>query len=117
MGNSRGTKGTKETIEEYKNLIENWNKGNFDAKIEGGESAAEMVIRLNHFIDELKKTDFKRALICSHGRTLRCLMCLLNDDHLREMENYHHFNTGLYIVELKNDVFKIVLEKDVSHLE
>ena len=116
-GIHEGQKGTKESIQRYRNLIEYWNDGNFDARLEGGESAAEMVVRLNHFLDELKKTDFKRALICSHGRTLRCLMCLINNDHLREMDNYQHLNTGLYIVELNEDIFKIVLSKDVSHLE
>ncbi|MFT6936378.1 MAG: putative phosphoglycerate mutase [Saprospiraceae bacterium] len=116
-GIHEGQKGTKESIQRYKNLIEYWNDGNFDARLEGGESAAEMVVRLNHFLEELKRTDFKRALICSHGRTLRCLMCLINNDHLREMDNYQHWNTGLYIVELNADVFKIVLHKDVSHLE
>ncbi|MFT5833738.1 MAG: broad specificity phosphatase PhoE [Cognaticolwellia sp.] len=116
-GIHEGQKGTKESIQRYKKLIEYWNDGNFDARLEGGESAAEMVVRLNHFLEELKRTDFKRALICSHGRTLRCLMCLINNDHLREMDNYQHWNTGLYIVELNADVFKIVLHKDVSHLE
>lgn len=116
-GIHEGQKGTKESIQRYKKLIEYWNDGNFDARLEGGESAAEMVVRLNHFLEELKRTDFKRALICSHGRTLRCLMCLINNDHLREMDNYQHWNTGLYIVELNADVFKIVLHKDVSHLK
>lgn len=116
-GIHEGKKATKESAKEYKTLIAAWKEGNLDAKIEGGESLAQMVTRLNHFLDEIKKTDFKRALICSHGRTLRCLMCLINNDDLKEMENYHHLNTSLYVVELTDEVFKIIVRTDVSHLE
>lgn len=115
-GIHEGKKATKEMAAQYKQLISDWKSGNFDARLEDGESAADMVVRLNRFLDEIKKTDFKRALICSHGRTLRCLMCLINNDHLREMENFHHLNTSLYIVELNDDVFKITVRNDQSHL-
>ena len=116
-GIHEGKKATKESAEQYKDLINKWKNGNLEAKLEEGESAASMVSRLNKFITEIKNTDFNRALICSHGRTLRCLMCLLNNDDLREMENYHHWNTSLYIVELKDDIFKIRLRNDLTHLE
>jgi len=116
-GIHEGKKATKESAEQYKDLINKWKNGNLEAKLEKGESAASMVSRLNKFINEIKNTDFNRALICSHGRTLRCLMCLLNNDDLREMENYHHWNTSLYIVELKDDIFKIRLRNDLTHLE
>lgn len=116
-GIHEGKKATAESVQEYKTLIQAWKNGNLEAKLQDGESAASMVSRLNKFIEELKNTDFNRALICSHGRTLRCLMCLLNNDNLREMENYPHLNTSLYIVELKNDIFKIRLRNDLTHLE
>jgi broad specificity phosphatase PhoE len=116
-GVHEGKKANKQTTEQYENLIKNWSNGNLEAKLEGGESAASMVTRLNHFLDEIKKTDFRRALICSHGRTLRCLMCLINKDDFSEMENYHHHNTGLYVVQLKEDAFKIVVRTDTSHLK
>lgn len=116
-GIHEGKKATKESAEQYKDLINKWKNGNLEAKLEKGESAASMVSRLNKFITEIKNTDFNRALICSHGRTLRCLMCLLNNDDLREMENYHHWNTSLYVVELKDDIFKIRLRNDLTHLE
>lgn len=116
-GIHEGKKATKESAEQYKDLINKWKNGNLEAKLEKGESAASMISRLNKFINEIKNTDFNRALICSHGRTLRCLMCLLNNDDLREMENYHHWNTSLYIVELKDDIFKIRLRNDLTHLE
>ncbi|MFK7950401.1 MAG: histidine phosphatase family protein [Saprospiraceae bacterium] len=116
-GVHEGKKATTESIKEYKTLIQAWKNGHLDAKLTEGESAASMVLRLNKFIDEIKNTDFNRALICSHGRTLRCLMCLLNNDDLREMENYHHLNTSLYIVELDNDIFNIRLRNDLTHLK
>lgn len=116
-GIHEGKKATREGVQQYKNLLQEWKNGNLDAKLEDGESAASMVLRLNKFLDEIKNTDFDRALICSHGRTLRCLMCLINNDDLKEMENYHHLNTSLYIVELNDDVFNIKLRNDLSHLK
>lgn len=116
-GIHEGKKATPESAQEYKNLIQAWKNGHLEARIQDGESAASMVSRLNKFLDEIRKTEFNRALICSHGRTLRCLMCLINNEDLSNMEQYRHLNTSLYIVELKDDVFKIKVRNDLSHLE
>ena len=115
-GVHEGQKGTKESAEKYKQLVTAWKNGDFDARLEKGESIAEVKNRLEKFIDEIKKTDFEKALVFSHGRTLRCLMCLLNDEHLREMENYSHSNTGVNIVNLVGVRFEIILQNDISHL-
>ena len=104
-------------IKAYKKLIDQWQNGIFDARLEEGESAAEMAFRLTKFVEHLKDRAEKKILICSHGRAMRCLMCILKDQHLREMENYRHNNTGLYKVHYKDGQFHFLLENDLRHLE
>ena len=99
-----------------KNLINNWSTGNYDARIEEGESIADLIVRLKPFIESLKKRKEKNILVCSHGRTLRCMMVLLRKQRMREMETYNHKNTGLYKVQYERNQFYLELENDRSHL-
>ncbi len=103
--------------EVYSNMIQEWNIGNFDASLEGGESARSLATRLQQFLDELVLREEEKILVCTHGRTLRCMMCLVKQQHLREMENYAHHNTGLYQTKWLNPNFEIILENDTSHLK
>ena len=116
-GVHEGKKGTPELIEQYKMVIEQWQSGNFHASLEAGESAHQMHSRLSSFIEHLKTRPEQKVLVCSHGRAMRCLMCILKNQHLREMENYHHANTGLYKVNYTNGQFEFELTNDTSHLD
>jgi len=103
--------------ESYTELIKAWNQGNFDASLEEGESATSLANRLQNFLDELVKRPEETILVCTHGRTLRCMMCLVAKEHLREMENYKHHNTGLYKTQWNNGTFQIELANNIAHLE
>ncbi len=116
-GKHEGKPSSPEMREEYSNLIAAWQSRNFDARLEGGESAAEMRLRLSKFVDELKKTPFQRVLVCSHGRAMRCLMTILNGTPLEAMEQFHHLNTGLYKVDLIGDTFFVKINNDITHLK
>ena len=115
-GIHEGKKSTPEMIQEYRTVIKSWMNGDFDAKLEEGESAAEMAARLQRFLDHLAERPEKLLLVCCHGRAMRCMMCLMQGQHLKEMENYKHSNTGLYKVVLENGRFEFILENDTSHL-
>lgn len=116
-GIHEGKAATPESKAQYQDLIENWRKGNLNTKIEGGESAAKVITRLKKFLSELKKTDYKRALVCTHGRTFRFLLSLLNNVDFSEMEKYKVLNTSLYIFENEGDIFYSRLQNDLSHLK
>lgn len=103
--------------ETYSTLIKEWNNGNFEASMEGGESAQSLSLRLSEFLEDLVNRPENTILVCTHGRTLRCLMCLVNNQHLREMENYSHHNTGLYKTSWKEGIFNIEIHNDTSHLK
>jgi probable phosphoglycerate mutase len=102
--------------EEFLNLLTAWEQGQYEASIAGGESAQDMWDRLSSFVEQLKRRPEERLLICSHGRAMRCLMTVLRDDAISNMKNYHHANTGLYLVDYTPDIFKFQLQNDLSHL-
>ena len=103
-------------IEAYKEMVSQWAIGNFDASLKDGESAKQLSNRINHFLENIKSRPEKSILVCTHGRTLRCLMCLVKGQHLREMESYTHSNTGLFKVHWKAPTFNVELENDTRHL-
>lgn len=100
----------------YYDIISSWEKGNLTIKIEGGESAQDLVNRLQPFVNEIKKSNHKSVLVCTHGRTLRVLMCLLLDKSVSEMDEFDHQNTCLYKLRFDGDEFFLELENDLSHL-
>ncbi len=100
----------------YKVMIEEWAKGNLDARLQEGESAAELIARLSGFINGLRKRPEQNLLICTHGRSLRCLMMLLKKQATEEMENYKHSNTGLFKAQIFKGEIIVEFENDLSHL-
>jgi len=81
--------------EQYLAVTTAWQAGDFDAKLEEAESAGELASRIRRFVELLKNRREKTILVCSHGRAMRCMMCVLKGLHLGEMENVNHSNTGL----------------------
>ncbi len=115
-GDSEGKESTPESRQEYLNMRESWSNGDIDAKMPGGESARELMERLTQFIEHLKTRPEKKILVCTHGRTLRCMMMLLKGEHPRAMEQYKHSNTGLFKVNFDGEKFDVELENDTRHL-
>ncbi len=101
----------------YKKLMEDWLSGVYDSRIEAGESAAELRERVQKFVDFIRKMPEKsNVLVCTHGRTLLCLLTILNEHPLSKMNDFKHQNTGLYKVHLIDNEFIFELENDAKHL-
>ena len=103
----------------FKQLMNDWQSGNYDTRIEQGESATELQIRANRAIEFFKKSQYqgKNILVCTHGRTLLCLLTVLKEYPLSTMSQFKHQNTGLYKVHYIGDEFIFELENDASHLK
>lgn len=112
-----GKRGDEMMRKDYKSMINEWKQGNFDHRLPQAESAAELANRIQKFVDQLRTRTEELILVCSHGRAMRCLMCVLNGDHLGEMERYKHANTGLYKAIYENDQFTLELENDIQHIK
>ena len=114
-GHTEGQKSSPEMIEKYRKMIDAWQSGNLHAKLDGGESAHELSTRLKKFLNEIVRRPEKSMLICTHGRSLRCLMCLWKGEPMAAMEKYDHHNTGFFEVHWDGS-FKVERENDISHL-
>ncbi len=103
--------------ERYYDIITSWKHGDLTNKIEGGESAQDLKDRLLPVVEELKQSSYKNILLCTHGRTLRVLVCLLLGKPIEEMDSFSHDNTGLYKFYYDGNQFHLELENDLSHLD
>ncbi len=116
-GVNEGKKSNPQSEVLFKKLMADWLGGVYDSRIEGGESAAELRERLQKFVDLVKKMrDKQNILVCTHGRTLLCLLTILYDLPLSKMNDFRHQNTGLYKVHLMDNEFVVELVNDVRHL-
>lgn len=115
-GNNEGKPHTAESTAIYRNVIREWQNGNFQAAFPGGESAAELGARLNVFIDWLHTRPANHLLVVSHGRTMRALITLLKGNPLSEMEGVPHANTACYTARLNSGKFEFAMENDLRHL-
>jgi broad specificity phosphatase PhoE len=101
----------------YQAIITEWRNGNLDIKIEGGESARDLHQRILPFVDEIKNSPHQTILACTHGRTLRMLMCLFTGKDISRMDEYEHHNLCLYKLNFDGTHFHVELENDTAHLE
>lgn len=113
-----GKIGNYETQAEYLQLISAWRNGDYDAKPVGGESPNEVALRqraaLNHIFSHENE---EKVLICTHGRAMRLLMCMVLEQPFYMMDSFLHQNTCLYIVKIINDQPILVTENNVAHLK
>ncbi len=109
--------GKSDDLEDYARLIDTWLAGNLDNKFEEGESPNEMSVRLVKGFNKVLDDDHDTVLLCIHGRALRILLSKIIDNDLTKMDKYVHSNTGLYILEYKNDKYEILGSNLRNHLE
>lgn len=115
-GDQEGKKTTPETHKIYKSVVEAWQAGDYSAAIPNGESAAQLGQRLERFLRHLRQRPEELLLICSHGRAMRALMCLMKGLPLSEMQSFSHSNTGLWIAQQTVSGFQFTKENDTDHL-
>ena len=98
-------------------MLDAWKRGDYSACIPEGESAQQLADRIGTFVEHLQQRPEERILVCSHGRAMRCLMTLLDQQPLASMEEYQHANTGLYLYDYTPTIFTLTLKNDTRHLE
>lgn len=118
-GIQEGVEFTPETTTGYQQICDEWNKGNCDVKIEGGESPIEVTERLKRAFEYISSQPGEETvLICVHGRLIRILMCWMLGQPLCEMDQFDHTNTGLYKVTYSEaEGYQLVTQNEVSHLQ
>jgi broad specificity phosphatase PhoE len=102
--------------ERFHSLINEWNNGNLNSKIENGESPLEIQIKHKEFVGELLTLPGDNILVCSHGRAMRILLSTLLDTPLTKMDQYHHRNTSLYRLSYDGKKFTLLEQNNLDHL-
>lgn len=108
----------KEILSGFNRLIDCWTNGNLDVCVDKGETPNEMKARQEKAVQEILKITEgdKNVLICTHGRAMRMLLCLLTDKSYSEMDTFPHTNTALYKVDYDGVGFTIDLFYNIDHL-
>ncbi len=116
-GIHEGQPQTPEQNQRYHQMISEWKAGNVDAAIESGESARQLMTRIEKFVEWVKTRPERRILVATHGRAIRSLITCLKGLPSTAMEDMEHSNTGLYVAHLQpNGTWDFELENDTSHL-
>ena len=102
----------------YLNTVQRWTSGVLDARVGGGETPIEVVLRQKNAMEYIMgKKDEEVILIATHGRAMRILMSWLLRYPLTHMDVFEHANLCLYQLEFQSETFKIIKYADVSHLK
>ncbi len=117
-GEWEGKPNTEEAREAFREVVRQWQLGNYDAKFEGGESPNDVGVRLSKAIEHIKKQeDEKCVLVCMHGRAMRLILCILLNKPFSDMEEFPHSNTTLYRLQFDGEKFTLLDSNNTSHLE
>ncbi|AWM32876.1 histidine phosphatase family protein [Hymenobacter nivis] len=117
-GRREGTRITVAEDAEYRATLAAWAAGDDCARLEGGESPAEVAARQRPFIELLTaRADEETVLVCLHGRALRVLLCQLLHYPLSCMGGFEHSNLCLYKLEYTGKVFTVKNFLDTAHLQ
>ena len=115
-GDHEGKPATPEMTDRYDRMIAAWGRGELDASLPNGESAAELIARVDRFLAAVFERPESHILICSHGRTLRCIVSRLKGLPPAAMEDVWHSNTGVFHGRGAWGEFDFLVENDLTHL-
>ena len=116
-GNYEGTPMTPEEGEYYRMMLDQWQQGNLDYAIAGGESPNSVAERLHRAIQIILNGPGETILVCMHGRAMRIFLSLICQTPLKEMDQYEHGNLCLYLLQQEEKGgFKLLKENDQEHL-
>jgi len=103
--------------DDFNQVLKKWEDGDTAIKHEKGQSPEDIVIQQKEFIERLKTDDFSTALVCMHGRAMRILVSTLMGTPLKDMKQYEHHNTCLYLFQFDGEKFDLLKRNDITHLE
>lgn len=116
-GNYEGTPMTPEEGEYYRMMLHQWQQGNLDYAIAGGESPNLVAERLHRAIQIILNGPGETILVCMHGRAMRIFLSLICQTPLKEMDQYEHGNLCLYLLQQEEKGgFVLGKQNDQEHL-
>lgn len=117
-GKYEGTPMTPEEGEYYKHMLSQWQQGNLDYSIQGGESPNQVAVRMRSGIKTILEGPGETILVCMHGRAMRIFLSVILSFDLRYMDNFEHHNLCLYLLEqLSDGTFVVRKNNSLDHLK
>ena len=117
-GDYEGTPMTPEEGEYYRMMLDQWQQGNLDYAIAGGESPNSVAERLHRAIQIILNGPGETILVCMHGRAMRIFLSLICETPLKEMDQYEHGNLCLYLLQQEEKGgFTLLNQNDQEHLK
>lgn len=117
-GDYEGTPMTPEEGQYYQHMLHQWQQGNLDYAIAGGESPNTVAIRMRLGIHKILTGPGETILVCMHGRAMRIFLSLILNFDMRYMDQFEHNNLCLYLLEqLPDDTFVVRKFNDQEHLK
>lgn len=117
-GEYEGTPMTPEEGEYYRIMLQQWQDGNLDYAIAGGESPNSVAERLHRAIQQIIHVQGTTILVCMHGRAMRIFLSLICNTPLEDMDQYEHGNLCLYLLQQQEEGdFVLLKQNDQEHLK
>jgi probable phosphoglycerate mutase len=116
-GNHEGQPITPDEDKYYHWMLQQWQSGETDLKIVGGESPDEVAVRLRKSLDIILNSPHQTILVCMHGRAMRVMLCLMLNYPLKSMDAFEHKNACVYELQFTGTMFHVLKHNDVSHLK
>jgi len=117
-GDHEGKHPTNQMNKEFRGMLAAWHEGQTHLKTPNGESPDDVSGRLETFVDALENTQEQKILLCSHGRTIRLLMCVFLHLPLKKMVLFDTNNVCLHYLTWEAPApAKIHLTNNRTHLK
>ena len=104
-------------LPQYWEICGKWAEGEVGLKAMDGESPLDVVERQRPVIEEMKKANCEKLLVCMHGRAIRIILCELLGKDLHLMDDFGHHNLGLYVLSFDGDTFSLDVHNSIDHLK
>jgi broad specificity phosphatase PhoE len=115
-GKHEGQPITPEEDKYYQWMLKQWQLGDTQHKIEGGESPDDVAQRLQRALQQIKQSPSTLSLVCMHGRAIRIMLCLMLNYPLKSMDMFEHKNACVYELQFTGSMFHVLKHNDISHL-
>ncbi len=111
-----GRENTAELQVVFQGFLKAWRNGNLQAGPPGGETPELLRERQLRFLRKLEQSPYRKILVCTHGRAIRSLLCLMLGKSQQNMDDFPHDNLSVYEVVYNQGEYWIRLFNDRSHL-
>jgi probable phosphoglycerate mutase len=116
-GESEGLFANGDNNTKYYHTINQWKCGNYDLRLKGGENPYDVMERQKEALAHITAQPEHLILTCMHGRAMRILLSWITNVPFKNMDDFHHDNLSLYILEFHKGTFTIETRDERSHLQ